>query len=265
MNELVKPISAIDLAKNLDSVLTLGGALIKSGLLPNSINTPEAAMAIIIKGNELGLQAMQSFDFIDNIKGKPTLKPQGMLALILSSPLCAGVSINESTDDGCTVTMARKGQKPHTEIFTMEDAKKLGLASKDNWKKQPKTMLKWRAISACARIVFPDVTQGLYTPEEIGDENIIDVEVAEIEAKEIIEAESPKSGPTNPHKITPEDAERLLDSLQKYLPSPNTNEAELLAKWEADAKALGVPEKFKDLTKRQAAQLFNFYKDLSPL
>src|SRR3990167_1879798 len=45
----------------------------------------------------------------------------------------------------------------------------LGLASRDNWQKQPQTMLQWRAISEACRVGFPDAICGLFTPEEIAE------------------------------------------------------------------------------------------------
>ena len=159
---------ALAIASHVNEIRQLGETLIESGLLPGAIKKPEAAVAIILKGRELGLPVMQAFDSIDSIQGKPTLKPQAMLALIYASPQCAGVDI-DSRATQCTVTMRRRNsgrESAHTETFTMEDASRLGLANKDNWRKQPKTMLKWRAVSACARVVFPDVIQGMFTPEE---------------------------------------------------------------------------------------------------
>ena len=41
------------------------------------------------------------------------------------------------------------------------------LSEKANWKQQPATMRKWRAISACCRVLFSDVIMGLYTSEEV--------------------------------------------------------------------------------------------------
>jgi hypothetical protein len=58
----------------------------------------------------------------------------------------------------------------------MEQAVNMQLASKDNWRKQPGTMLRHRAAAALAREVYPDVTLGLYTPDEISG-GVIDVEV----------------------------------------------------------------------------------------
>jgi hypothetical protein len=49
---------------------------IQSGLLPQAITKPEQAAVIVLKGRELGLHPMQSFDFIDIIAGKSALKPE---------------------------------------------------------------------------------------------------------------------------------------------------------------------------------------------
>ena len=78
------------------------------------------------------------------------------------------------------------------------DAKTLGLAGKDNWKKQPATMLKWRAVSACARVVFPDVIQGMYTPEEIGQ----DTEQVEVAFVDEEPDRVPLSSPDPPREET---------------------------------------------------------------
>jgi hypothetical protein len=51
---------------------------IESKLLPASIDTPEKAIVIVLKGKELGLEAMASFELIDVILGKPSLKPESL-------------------------------------------------------------------------------------------------------------------------------------------------------------------------------------------
>lgn len=125
------------------------------------------AMFIMLKGFELGISPMQALDGIQIIQSKPTVSPQLMLALINRSGELQDIQMDGDAK-AYTVTMTRKGRSPHTEVFTIENAKAMGLAGKDNWQKQPAVMLKWRAVSACARVVFPDVIQGMYTPEEMG-------------------------------------------------------------------------------------------------
>lgn len=143
------------------------------------------AMFIMLKGYELGISPMQALDGIQVIQGKTTVSPQLMLALINRSGQLEDMKI-DSDAKVCTVMMKRVGRSPHVETFSMENAKAMQLANKDNYIKQPAVMLKWRAVSACARIVFPDVIQGMYTPEEMG------AEVSEDASGEIvIEAPTP--------------------------------------------------------------------------
>lgn len=142
-------------------------ALVASGFLPQSVNSPQKAVAIIMLGRELGIAPWAALTSINVIQGKPTVSPQLMLALINRSGQLEDMTID---DDGtaCTVTMKRKGRTPHTFTFSMMDANAMNLSGKDNWKKQPAIMRQWRAVAGCARTVFADVILGLYTPDEMG-------------------------------------------------------------------------------------------------
>ena len=148
-------------------IMITAKALIASGFLPRPVDSPDKAFAIITLSNELGIGMWQGFNGINVIQGKPTVSPQLMLALINRSNQLEDMQI-EATAEFARVTMKRRGRTAHTETFTIKDAAAQGLTSKDNYKKQPAVMLKWRAVVACARIVFPDAIMGLYTSEEMG-------------------------------------------------------------------------------------------------
>lgn len=143
--------------------------LVKTGFLPQSIKTPEQAIAIILTGRELGIGTMAALNTINVIQGKPTVSPQLMLALIERSGQLEDIKITNG-EKGVICDMKRKGRSAHREIFGINEAKAMKLDEKDNYKKQPLTMYRWRAVAACARVVFPDVILGLYTPDEMGAE-----------------------------------------------------------------------------------------------
>jgi hypothetical protein len=168
MDEIVK-FSGNDIIKSVDDLMRLGTTLIKSGFVPLSVKSPEAAVAIILKGREIGIGPMESLSSINVIQGKPTTSPQLMMALARRTKELEDFKID---DDGqkCTVTIKRKNQTAVSTSFSMDDAKAMGLANKDNWNKQPKTMRQWRAVAANLRITFPDAIAGLYTYEEMGAE-----------------------------------------------------------------------------------------------
>lgn len=173
----------------IDETYRMAKGLIMSGLLPKSIKTAEQAFAIITLGAELGFAAWQSMNSIDVIQGKPTLKPQAMLALIHRSGLAEMVKIPNVDEiakaNAATVTMTRKGGMTHTETFTWAMAelmetteyvdnqkRTIPMAQKYNWRTMPEIMMKWRAVSACARVVFPDVIMGMYTADEIDADSV---------------------------------------------------------------------------------------------
>jgi hypothetical protein len=142
--------------------------LLKSGFLPPHLDSEAKVFAIITMGREIGIGMWQAINGINAIKGKPTIAPQLMLALIYRSGQLEDLQI-DADDTRASVTMKRRSMSPHTEIFTMDDAIKLGVVARnDNYKKQPAVMLKWRAVSAACRVVFPDIIMGFYTPEEMG-------------------------------------------------------------------------------------------------
>ena len=155
--------------------------LVKSGMLPISINTPEKAIAIAIASKELGIGMMEGFRSINVIQGKPTISPQLMLALAYRTGKLKEIKF-DSTEERCIVTVTREDKSPHVEEFGVKEATALGLMLKDNYKKQRKTMMKWRALAANLRVTFPDVMVGCYTPEELGAE----VKVTDTEDMEVV-------------------------------------------------------------------------------
>jgi hypothetical protein len=162
--------------------------LLESGFLPKAIDTVPKAVAIAMHGAELGIPIWTALNNINVIQGKPSASPQLMLALINRSGQLEDMSIDVN-DERAIVTMKRKGRTAHIEEFSMADArqmmtteyvngqrKQIPLADKYNWKQMPQTMMKWRAVAACARVAFPDCILGLYTPEEMGADVSVDDE-----------------------------------------------------------------------------------------
>lgn len=142
--------------------------LVQSRFLPQDVNTAEKAVAIIMTGRELGIPPMMAMRQIHIIKGKPTLSAQLMSALVLRNLPGAVLQVVETTDQRCIVEAKRpEYTKPSRFVWTMEDAKRAGLTSNDNWRKFPRDMLRSRCISEACRAVFPDVSNGIYTSEEL--------------------------------------------------------------------------------------------------
>ena len=141
--------------------------LLNSGFLPEAYQRVEQVLAIMMYGDVLGIPPMAALNGISVIRNKPAITPQLMLALVYHTGKLDDIEI---TDDGqaCNVVMKRTAKTAHTTTFSQNDATTMGLAGKDNWRKQPAVMRQWRAVAAACRIVFPDVIMGFYTPDEMG-------------------------------------------------------------------------------------------------
>jgi len=184
--------------------------LVKSGFLPSSVKSPEQAVAIMLKGREIGIPAMQAFSQINVIQGKPTVSAELMMALIYRAFPTAKIDFDKLDNDGCVIKAARPGGKQQTFSFSMDDAKAAGLTSKDNWKKYARAMLRSRAVSEMARSLFPDAIMGCsYTPEEMGATVNDQGEVISI-VPEVSEPE-----PTAKPKVTEMAAEQSADDALK--------------------------------------------------
>ena len=158
------------------AMMKMSETLVKSGFLPGAIKTPAQAVAIVMTGRELGIPPMQALRQVNVIQGKPTMAAELMLALAYQHIPGFKYEILETTNEKCVCKFTRPGHMPLTHKFDIDDAKAMQLAGKDNWKKQPATMLRWRCISSGLRLIAPDAIAGVYSPEEIMPDAMIDKE-----------------------------------------------------------------------------------------
>jgi hypothetical protein len=157
------------------------------GFVPDQfIGQPQALAAAMLMGIELGMGPMEALRSIHVIKGKPSMSAEVMLARALR----AGIKcVWTRTDDACaTLEITRDGVKRAPFSFTMEDAKRAGLAGSDNWKKYPSAMLRARCTSAAMRAHCPDVLgSSVYTPEELDASVKLDAQGDIIDTTEVHE------------------------------------------------------------------------------
>lgn len=146
-------------------------AAVRSGMLPAAIKTAEAAAIIALKSRELGIPLMVGFANIHVVNGKPSMSAELMQAQARKNLPGLIFNITETDEKICTVQGQRpeRGSLPVKVSFTIEEAKRAGLLTKDVWKNYPAAMLRSRAITAALRIICPDALMGVsYTPEELG-------------------------------------------------------------------------------------------------
>lgn len=171
---------------SLDEALRMSQFLADSSLVPKDFQGKPGNVLIACQwGAEIGLAPLQAMQSIAVINGRPAIWGDAMLALVMGSGALVDITENVS-DDGqiATCTLVRKGKSPVSRQFTMDEAKKAGLAGKTGpWQQYPKRMLQLRARGFALRDVFPDVLRGVYIAEEAQDMPRDDAQPAQIDAE----------------------------------------------------------------------------------
>ena len=159
--------------------------LSKSGVIPNAYKgKPEDIFVAMAMGYQLGFPVEQSLQDIAVINGRPCLWGDGLLSLALNHSECQSIDESPIIDEksnlvGYQCTVVRRGHKPHTKQFTLQDASVAGLLSRGTvWKAYPERMLQMRARSFAIRDKFADALRGLRVAEiEEEDSHIIEAEI----------------------------------------------------------------------------------------
>jgi 5'-3' exonuclease len=131
--------------------------------------TPQGVLSTVMVGRELGLPALAALRSIHVVEGRHTLSAALMVALVLKAGLAEYFEPVEFDEKKATFLTKRRGARKEVSLtHTIEMAVTAGLVKKDsNWLKVPIDMLCARAQSRLARMIYPDLLAGLYTPEEL--------------------------------------------------------------------------------------------------
>lgn len=153
-------------------VMEVSELMAKSDFVPKIYQGKAGNVVVaILAGHPLGLNPFAACQSFAVINGTPSLFGDALLGIVKGSGLLA--SIKESiSDDGQVATcyITRRGEDPVCRTFTMDEAKKAGLLSKQGpWQSYPKRMLQMRARAFALRDVFPDVLRGIGIAEEQED------------------------------------------------------------------------------------------------
>jgi hypothetical protein len=221
-------VPASTFVSTLSERLTYAEQFFASGLF-SDMRSAAQALVKIQAGAELGFGIYASMNGISIIQGKACIGGGMYAALIEASP-GHDLEILETTHLRARgrfhALSVRTGQwEVKGEFtFTMEDAGRMGLAGKDNWRKSPQQMLYWRMLSNGARMFFPALCAGLYIPEELNSYDPSD------DQGQIVNVES-----------RPVQATQTL-----YGNFVNAADADLLAKAELKARRLAALKAWRD-------------------
>jgi hypothetical protein len=260
---------------SLEDPEALGRVLAASGYFQDARDAAQAVVKVLA-GAELGFGPIASMTGVYIVKGRVTLSANLMAAAIKRHPKY-DYRVKDLTDEKAEVAFFERGQEIGSSEFTMADARRAQLSGGENWKKYPRNMLLWRAMSNGAKFYCPDAFSGapVYTPDELGAD--VDPETGEIiegsfrddppsfvarASAPPVEQPAPKPEPPAPEPPAPEPAPAPApeepapaepeqpDETPSPLEDPERPiTAEEVAKLIAYLDELGAPESFRTMSR----------------
>lgn len=156
-----------DEAYRLSKALSLAGDMIPKHFQ----GKPEAIMAAILQGSQVGLAPMQALQYIAVINGRPSVWGDALPAMVMAAGHFVDVEMEgEGKTRAAVATLTRKDGKKIVRRFSWSDAERAGLSKKPGpWTQYPERMLQMRARAFAIRDGAPDALLGLSIAEEVQD------------------------------------------------------------------------------------------------
>lgn len=162
----------IEWAQSADAAYTLANKLCSTAFVPAQFKgKPVEAAAAMIAGAEVGLSPMASLRAFDVIQG--VAAPRALTMRAIAQSQGHEFITEEATPHRVVMRGRRRGSSEWQHVeWTIQRATQLGLTGKDQWKKQPQTMLIARATTELVRLIAADAVLGIgYSAEEVLDEH----------------------------------------------------------------------------------------------
>lgn len=170
--EHTAPVSALgQWARDATDAYRVARSLASTAFVPKEMQQrPDLVTAAILTGQEIGLEPMAALRSIDIIQGVPAMRANTMRGLVQSAGHEVWVD-GESNETRAIVHGRRKGSDiVQRSTWTMDRARGLGLANRDNYRKQPGAMLVARGTAEVCRLIASDVLLGMpYAVEELDE------------------------------------------------------------------------------------------------
>lgn len=226
------PLAAL-VPQSLDEAFRLATALAGSGdMVPKAFQgQPQATMAAIIRGMEIGLAPMQALSSIAVINGRASLWGDAMPALMQRAGHHIDVEYEGSGDAMVAVATLTRGDtgKQIVRRFGMADAKRANLLGKQGpWQQYPQRMIAHRARTWAIRDGAADALMGLQVAEEVSD-------YGPDAARDVTPAQTaPKRGGVM--YADPDPVDEILDHTDRQLQATDAEIAEQIAREVKEAR-----------------------------
>jgi len=189
--------NSIDMAASLEQKKLFAVQMIQSGLLPNTLATPDhledddfrdkaigAVIAVVEYGREMNITPWIALNGMHVVNGKVVVGIHMYMGLALKNNILVDVvedynkiynKDKKLVDIQTTVEITRKHKEFNGLVKTYRfskrwsEIKKAGLENRDNYQKRPILMLRTRCITEALRLYAADIFMGIYETSEIID------------------------------------------------------------------------------------------------
>lgn len=148
-----------------DQLRQMSAALAASGLF--GIKGEQQALALMLVAQAEGLHPATVAQDYDIIQGRAARKSHSVLARFQAAG--GRITWHQLSDTVAEATFSHPQADPVTLDWTIEMAKRAGLAAKDNWKNYPRAMLRARCIAEGVRATYPAALGGALIDAEAAD------------------------------------------------------------------------------------------------
>lgn len=202
---------------NFIMAMQMAKALSESTIVPQTYQkNPSNCLIAIEQAQRMNISPLMVMQNLYPIQGKPSWSSKFLIASINASrKFDMELQYDETKDkDGkpysCVAWTMKNGRRIEGMEVNMQMAKDEGWLGKNGskWKTMPQLMLRYRAASFFSSLNCPELTMGIYTKEEIEDNDFNEYPMEDLQAqvqKDI--AENANSQEFEPEEVTESEAE----------------------------------------------------------
>lgn len=202
---------------NFIMAMQMAKALSESTIVPQTYQkNPSNCLIAIEQAQRMNISPLMVMQNLYPIQGKPSWSSKFLIASINASrKFDMELQYDETKDkDGkpysCVAWTMKNGRRIEGMEVNMQMAKDEGWLGKNGskWKTMPQLMLRYRAASFFSSLNCPELTMGIYTKEEIEDNDLNEYPIEDLQAqvqKDI--AENANSQEFEPEEVTESAAE----------------------------------------------------------
>lgn len=152
----------------MDQMQAMAKSLVASKMF--GFKTVEEAMSIMLIAQAEGRSPALAARDYHVIQGRPALKAEAMLARFQQEGGVVEWTCYENEKVSAKFSHPKSCPVPVEVTWTMDMAKRAGLANRDNWRNYQRAMLRSRVVGEGVRCAYPGVAVGLYTIDEAIDD-----------------------------------------------------------------------------------------------